>query len=141
MADEDTQMSVAAVTPTIAGVTCESEDVKNQLLASMEQALHHFGGPSQYLTKVLETKESHEDFMTWLWDEFPEAEDAVFSYQAALPTVTEKEVSHSLPLIVHVSALGFTQDCTLKPPCGSELALKTVCVNTMRCRLVMAVFL
>lgn len=128
MADEDSQMPVsdaASVTPTIAEVICESEDVKFQLLASMEQALRHFGGPSQYLTNVLETKESYQDFMTWLWDEFPESEDAVFSYQAALPTVTEEEVSHSLPLIVHVSALGFTQDCTLtKPPCGSELALR-----------------
>ena len=124
MMEADSQMAASEPASSVAEVTCESECVKNQLLSSMEQGLRQFGGPSQFLTKMLETEQSYKDFMTWLWDEFPETEDEVFSYQAALPTVTEVEVSHSLPLIVHVSALGFTVDCTIKPPCGSELALR-----------------
>lgn len=108
------------------GEVAESDTTKLALLASMEECLKTFGGPSQYLTKVLESKPNYTDFMEWLWQEFPEAEDAVFSFQSVLPSISEDEIASSLPLVVHVGTLGFTPQCTLKPPLGQELAMRLV---------------
>ena len=71
-------------------------------------------------------RSDYQNFMEWLWQEFPETDDAVFSYQSVLPSIAEDEVASTLPLVVHVSTLGFTAQCTLKPPLGMDLALRLV---------------
>ena len=81
------------------------------------------GGPVQYLEKHCDAA----GFRQWLHDCFPLREEIHYSHdEKTLPLVEEKEMSDVLPLTVHVSALGFTRDCSLKPPCGLDLML-TLC--------------
>ncbi|CAE7298363.1 unnamed protein product [Symbiodinium sp. CCMP2592] len=80
------------------------------------------GGPVQYLEKHAEAA----GFREWLLDHFPLQDEFHYSHEKNLQPIEEKEMSDVLPLTVHVSALGFSRECSLKPPCGLDLMM-TLC--------------
>ena len=92
-----------------------------QLELSCETALQQFCGPQQYLLANLQNQEAVEDFSQWLRATFPEADDCLYS-DKPLSKVSgqNSDFACHTPLCLHVSMLGFTRMCTLKPPPGSD---------------------
>ena len=93
-----------------------------QVLQSCEQALAETGGPVQYLEAVLQHGNAQE-FLTWLWDTFGELDDVFYTHKN-LVRVNEAEEGSVTASVVHVCALGFTECCAVKPPCGPDLCKK-----------------
>lgn len=61
--------------------------------------------------------------MEWLWTTFPECDEIMYTYDGKLPVVeSEQDMGETLPLPLHVSCLGFDASCSLKPPCGIDIA-------------------
>ncbi len=110
--------------------TAESEStdqskVVSMILANCKESLKHYGSPSNFLSEHLKDKNAASVFMNWLWDTFPEKQDILYSFESVLPHISsEREMGDSLPLRMHVATLGFSKACSVKPPCGSDLALE-----------------
>ena len=107
----------------------ESEWLKivKLLMSNCKAALKTHGSPSRYLSEVLKEKSDAQNFLDWLWHTFPEKPDLLYNYESALPSLhTETEMGESLPLRLHVSTLGFDVACSVKPPCGPDLAMELV---------------
>ena len=102
------------------------QDVKQQLLCSCEASLKRYGGACQYLQHMLSNQTAGEGFLKYLANTFKEADDVLYSHDANLPVVSENEMASTLPLCVHIAALGFTEAASLKPPAGPDLGLKLV---------------
>jgi hypothetical protein len=79
------------------------------------------GGPANYLQEQMPDPSHQSDFATFLWNTFPEADDALYHHSGPLPNVSDDDLSHALPVCVHVAALGYHKNCSLKPPPGSSL--------------------
>ena len=99
-----------------------AEQSRFMLLSSCESIFQTFSGPAQYLQANLKEPCDVVDFRNWLRNTFPEAEDTLYSADEKLPKVpaASQDYACQQPLCIHVSALGFTGDCTLKPPPGGE---------------------
>ena len=114
--DAETQVVVVndndAAVPDSKGIQAILEELKVEVRRSG-------GGPVQYLEKHCDAA----GFREWLHQCFPLRDDIHYSHEKILPPVEEKEMSDVLPLTVHVSALGFARDCSLKPPCGLDLMI------------------
>lgn len=97
--------------------------IKAQLVAGCETVLKQHGGPSQYLTSVLSDAAEAEEFLQYLWHEFPESDEVLYTHSKTLPVtdLQDPDFATAVPLCIHVSMLGFTPDASLKPPCGIEL--------------------
>ena len=92
---------------------------KKQLSDDLKIIMDKFSGPAQYLQAL--TAQERQDFIDYLWQYFPEREDSLYHYDRDLPPVEEGEIGMTPATIVHVAALGFDSDCSLKPPPGKEL--------------------
>jgi hypothetical protein len=79
------------------------------------------GGPANYLLEQMPDPSDQSDFATFLWNTFPEADDALYHHSGPIPNVSDDELSHALPVCVHVAALGYHKKFSLKPPPGSAL--------------------
>ncbi|CAK9018185.1 Uncharacterized protein SCF082_LOCUS13970 [Durusdinium trenchii] len=92
-----------------------------QLEHSCEKALQQFCGPQQYLIANLSSHDAVENFSEWLRVTFPEADDCLYSDKPLSKVSGQNpDFACQIPLCLHVSMLGFTSACTLKPPPGSE---------------------
>ena len=80
-----------------------------------------YGGPQQYLIANVSSADEMSRFAAWLYDTFPERGDVLYSTEMPLPTITEIEMAQSLPLVVHVGALGFLMCASTKPGPGREV--------------------
>lgn len=114
----DAQLALAAA--------AEPETVTNdnsaaeQLLSSCAKVMEMYGGPAQYLSEVLREACDGQLFLDWLKDTLPECDDTLYHHEAVLPHVTEAELASSTPICLHVSCLGFTANCSLKPCPGFD---------------------
>ena len=77
------------------------------------------GGPAQYLNAM--SAEEKADFAKFLWKTFPEQDCHLYHHEQKIPSVTDADIGSSTPTIVHIAALGFSPDCSLKPPPGKEV--------------------
>ena len=97
------------------------------LMGNCKAALQLHGSPSRYLSQVLNEKRDAQEFLNWLWSSFPEKPDLLYNYEGTLPSIhSETEMGESLPLRLHISTLGFEAACSVKPPCGPDLAMELV---------------
>ena len=83
-----------------------------------------YGTPKLYLEKELGTMQKRQRFGEWLWQLFPESDQVFYSHDKELPSVPESEVGSELPHNVHVLALGFDSECSVKPPAGQNVVMK-----------------
>jgi hypothetical protein len=90
-----------------------------QLSDDLKVIVGKFIGPAQYLQAL--TDQEKQDFVDYLWQYFPERDDLLYHYGRDLPPVEEGDIGMTPATIVHVAALGFDADCSLKPPPGKEL--------------------
>ena len=95
------------------------DDFKKQLSADLKVIIDKCGGPAQYLQAL--TKQERQDFIDYMWQYFPETDDTLYHHERDLPPVDEKDIGSTPATVVHVAALGFDSDCSLKPPPGKEL--------------------
>ena len=110
-----------------AGPETEGLKTVKLLMGNCKAALKIHGSPSRYLSEVLKDKCDAQDFVNWLWTSFPEKPDLLYNYEAALPSIhSETEMGESLPLRLHIATLGFDAACSVKPPCGPDLAMELV---------------
>ena len=63
---------------------------------------------------------SRQEFSHWLLVTFPEKEDLIYQKSSQMEGTSIEEASNS-SFVVHVANLGYTQECSIKPPCGREL--------------------
>jgi hypothetical protein len=92
----------------------------------MLAAMKKLGQPSQYLSAKLSTVNEVNDFAKWLWEYFPEHDDTCYQHNYNIPPVAEADLATTPPICLHVSALGFSKDCSLKPPPGSDLFMALI---------------
>lgn len=112
----------AASWATVNAENSDMEEFKVKMYSEMKKMCEDFGGPAQFLQSL--AVGDKQSFMEHLWESFPERDDLLYSREDRLPTCQEKDLGQQLPVIVHVSALGFSPDCSLKPMPGSELCLQ-----------------
>lgn len=97
------------------------------LMGNCKAALQLHGSPSRHLSQVLNEKRDAQEFLNWLRSSFPEKPDLLYNYEGTLPSIHSKtEMGESLPLRLHISTLGFEAACSVKPPCGPDLAMELV---------------
>ena len=78
-------------------------------------AVDKFGGPGQFLRNKLDTEGARKAFADYLVEKFPEDAHQQYETTDPLTAVIPEEISSTPPLCVHVSALGYDEDCSLKP--------------------------
>jgi hypothetical protein len=84
------------------------------------QAMRALGvGPTVYLSR-LDAGEVGA-FAKWLWEYFPEQDDTCYHHDKRIPPVLAKDTAQTPPLCLHVSTLGMSKECSLKPPPGSDV--------------------
>jgi hypothetical protein len=80
-----------------------------------------YGGPQQYLIANINGADDMSRFSGWLYEKFPEKGDVLYSTEIPLTVINESEMAQSLPLVVHVGALGFQKCASTKPGPGREV--------------------
>ena len=95
------------------------EKFKMQMMGEVKTINEKCGGPAQYLQAL--SQDEAGDFAKYLWDAFPEKDDLLYHHSAVVPVVKESELASFPATVLHVAALGFGKDCTLKPAPGKEL--------------------
>lgn len=88
----------------------------------LQQFLRDHGGPEQYLNFYLDTVDAKNAFSKWLWDYFPETDDVIYHHSKMIPAVEESQRGATLATVVHIAALGFTRECSIKPYPESKVA-------------------
>ena len=97
----------------------ELEEFKEMMTKSMKEVGQLHGGPSQYLRSM--THEQKCDFAKWLWRTFPERHDILYHDSRDIPSVQEDDLGSTPATHIHLTSLGFDNDCSLKPATGREL--------------------
>ena len=127
-APESSAATAAAAVPpddawTHSVMAVDDDGAQSQVMASCETCLAQCGGPSQYLQRYLRTADEGFEFMEWLREQFPEQDDTLYHQEAKLPCFKDSsDLACAAPTCVHVSSLGFTSNCSLKPGPGAGLA-------------------
>ena len=96
------------------------KQVQDQIMCGMEGMCQKYGGPVQYLSHMLPDIASHDAFLKYLVDKFPEVESQYYTSCAHLPPITNDDLATTTPVCVHVSVLGFDMSCSMKPPPGQS---------------------
>lgn len=122
--------SVTSTAPMEFAMEVESGEIdpgarlKETLLLACKQDLDSFGTPSAYLTSRLKEQTDAETFLAFLWDQFPERDDVFYTFTKTMAKIEISELSNVPPLALPLGAFGFTQEASLKPPCGTSLAMQ-----------------
>jgi len=98
-------------------------DFSTEMFKRVKEEIKVFTGPAAYLQHHLQEFEVQQDFLNWLWKEFPERPDVIYCHSASMPAVTEEMLAQNPPLAVHVGAFAFQDGCSVKPPPGKDLFL------------------
>ena len=103
--------SAAWAQPTSSSSTHEfcqkfSEAVKSQVAAS--------GGPAQYLRKAMDDKAKQQPFLDHLWTAYAERSDVFYHHDKQVPPVPEQELVTTPATCVHISALGWSVECSMR---------------------------
>ena len=120
----DDQSSTAtgwsAVQPSDSGdSTTGMEGTVAKFTQKMKQAIkveldtHH--GPAQVLKHHITDTGRRVEFAEHLWSTYPEPEDTTFQHGAVIPGTEDHPAAPRSVNTVHVAALGYTSECTLKP--------------------------
>ena len=78
------------------------------------------GGPIQFLKACMNDTKDKINFLHHLWDTYPECDDIAYHDEAKIPPVTEAEMGSTLPVPLHITKFGWDDDCSLKPPTGTD---------------------
>ena len=87
---------------------------KSKLTDRVIAVVKEHGGPTQYLRHQLESIDDATKFAMWLWETFPEEDRQHYEHMRQLPPATTDDRGITPPLCVHVSSLGYAQECSLK---------------------------
>ena len=79
------------------------------------EVLQPFGGPAQYLQAKLAEPAEEAGFLHWLWSTFPLQDDKVYNLENPMPSAEEGQLGEQAPCKAHISMLGYSAMCTLKP--------------------------
>ena len=90
-----------------------------RMTVEMENIGKTYGGPLQFLM-TLATDEINA-FADHLFQTYFERDDVAYHTEARIPPTTEEEMGSVPPVAVGVHTLGFSKDCTMKPPPGRSL--------------------
>ena len=60
------------------------------------------------------SREEHVAFVAWQWETFPEKDEFLYHHSSDLPAV--------VPLLVHLIALGYDDECSLNPLPGPKIS-------------------
>jgi hypothetical protein len=120
----------------------DADDVKTtafikRVMKSMLCIMKDYGGPYEFIRHELmldadaplaleKSTKLKNEFAEWLWTEFPEKQDFHYHHDSLLPSTTEKDMAHSLPLTIHLSSLAYNQLASVKPPPGQDVFLSLV---------------
>ena len=78
------------------------------------EVLQPFGGPAQYLQAKLAEPAEEAGFLHWLWSTFP-LDDKIYNLENPMPSAEEGQLGEQAPCKAHISMLGYSAMCTLKP--------------------------
>lgn len=114
-----------------------SPEFATRVKAFVKQVIQDHGGPFGYLKFRLKldptTKEEKEqslklrsDYALWLWETFPESDQISYHHDGLLPSCKESDMGSTLPLCIHVTALGYDKACSAKEPPGEDVFTRLV---------------
>jgi len=78
-------------------------------------------GVTAYIKKWLSTPQSRTELAKYLYETFPELDSVLYHHDRRIPPVSEADMGDSTPVPVHISMLGFCEDCSNKPYPGEEV--------------------
>ena len=106
--------------------TVKLESFKKQVYDNAKMISNQYGGPGHYLEEMLAYPALVNDFAWHLWTYFPEMDDTAYHHAKRLEPTTEKDWATTNPHCLHLSSLGFSRCCSLKPLPGNDVFLLLV---------------
>jgi hypothetical protein len=98
------------------------KEFRDMMKLMLDKTLEEYAGPEQFLRVMLKDDDKKIEFAKWLWAEFPEQDDTVYSHDRDLPGVEEADKGKTLPLVVHLAFLGYSRSCSIKPEPGKNVS-------------------
>lgn len=83
-------------------------------------------GPGSLLVAEVMTDAEFEDFMQWLWLEFPEKPDVYYQHSKDITGVSEEMLAQTPPSAYRLRAFAWDDRCSLKPAPGRDHAMTLV---------------
>ena len=119
-----------------------------KLYAAMEDIANHHGGPYQFLAAELKLPSGSADtqdaadvkeslvlrnaFTEYLTTTLPEMDSLLYHHDMKLPSIkNDDEMAVTNPLLLHVSSLGCSLDCSSKDPPGKPLFMELISLMLM----------
>ena len=90
-------------------------EAREAILSALKPKIKAAGGPGPYVRGLLDAPGEPQAYADWLWATFPEDPCTAYEYHRQMPSVDEATQADTTPLCVHVSSLGFSEKCSLKP--------------------------
>ena len=90
-------------------------DIKVLVMKAMKHVCKTYGGPRQYLQKILELEEEKKGFYDYIMQEAPPARDTIYLDKLPMPALRTEDFPKHLPHVLHPTQFDWSDDSSIKP--------------------------